>query len=746
MSIHFNSEKKVFLLNTPSSSYVIRLFEDKYLLHGGWISRLEDWSGICELPMHDRPFGPVPNDLHGRYSFSLDSQMMEFATTGVGDFRNSSIEVKGKDGSIAFCGKYKGHRIYEGKKNIPELPSTFVNTNSDADSLEIDLLDESSGVLVTLVYTVWNELDAICRHVVVKNTNSEGSVCLQKIMSATLDFMGSRYKMLQLSGAWARERHVVERKLVPGYQGIESRRCASSHQQNPFIALTDYNTTEETGHAFGFNLVYSGSFTAQVEVDQYSFSRVQMGINPFNFEWNLGAGEEFYTPEVVMVYSDQGLGHMSRTYHDLYRNNLCRGKWSKMERPIVINNWEATYFDFNEEKLFALADTAKKQGIELFVLDDGWFGKRNDDRSSLGDWVENRDKIKGGLKAIADGMHARGLKFGVWFEPEMVSPDSNLYRAHPDWALHIDGRPQTLGRNQLVLDYSRKDVTDYIIESLSTIFSTVDIDYVKWDFNRSPTEIGSSLVSSDSQMTVGHKFYLGLYRVMEALITKFPNILFESCSGGGGRYDPGMFHYMSQAWTSDDTDAVARVAIQMGSSLVYPASGMSCHVSAVPNHQNGRVTSLKQRGECAMAGTFGYELDLNKFSQSELDQIKAQCELYKKIRKTVQYGDLYRINDIWEEMSPADVCKLGAWVIVSKDKKQAVLSAVWTTPEANSEFNLFKWKGLDENAKYVLHINGENLFGWEGKIATGKELMNAGIFASCHPHLLGSLLVVADKI
>lgn len=744
MSIHFDDEKKVFLLNTPSSTYAMRIFENNYLLHCGWYDRIEEWSDICGMPMLDRAFSPVPADLYGKHDCSFDSQMTEFATTGSGDFRNSSIEVKGKDGTIAFNAKYKAHRIYEGKNSIPGLPSTFVNSKNEADTLEVDLVDEASNVQVTLVYTVWNNLDVICRNVILKNLNDSGSVNVQKIMSSTVDFAGSDFKLLQLSGSWARERHVITRDLVPGLQGVESRRNTSSHQQNPFIALMDFGATEETGNVFGFSFVYSGNFTAQVEVDQYNMSRVQMGINPFNFEWKLGAGEVFHTPEVVMVYSNKGLGQMSRTYHDLYRNNLCRGKWSKMERPIVINNWEATYFDFNEEKLFALADTAAKQGIELFVLDDGWFGVRNDDRTSLGDWVENRNKIKGGLKAIADGMHARGLKFGLWFEPEMISPDSDLFRAHPDWALHIDGRTPSLGRHQYVLDYSRKDVTDYIIQSLSAIFDAVDIDYVKWDFNRSPTEIGSALASPDEQMMVSHKFYLGLYRVMEALTTKYENILFESCSGGGGRFDPGMFHYMNQAWTSDDTDAVSRVAIQMGSSVVYPASGMSCHVSAVPNHQIGRVTSFKQRGECAMAGTFGYELDLNRLPKEELDEVKVQCELYKRIRKTVQYGDLYRLKDVWAVKSAGDPSQFGAWEYVSKDKKQAVLTVVWTLADAHSDNTLFKWKGLNPDAEYVIHVAGEDVLNWEGRSVKGSVLMNAGMFAGAHPRIKGSLLIVAE--
>lgn len=701
MSIFFDKNKQTFLLNTPSSSYVIKIFMNQYVLHYGWFPKIDEWDDAFATPILGRAMSPNPEIFEGKIDFSLDSQPQEYSGAGITDFRNSSIEIKSENGTIATDLIYSNHRIIKGKPQIPELPATYVLKEDDAETLEIELQDPLTNATVILSYTVWKNYDAICRHTIVKNS-SKFDISINKIMSCNVDFTGSRFKMLQLSGGHARERHPVFRKLVPGNQGIESRRTASSLQENPFIALLDYDATETQGNVYGFNLVYSGNFYANVEVDQFNMSRVQMGINPFNFEWKLKSGREFYSPEVVMVYSQNGLGEMSRTYHDLYRNQLCRGEWQFKERPIVINNWEATYFWFNTDKLFKLADEAAKAGIELFVLDDGWFGKRNDDTTSLGDWFENKEKLPGGLKEISDGIHKRGMKFGLWFEPEMVSPMSDLYHYHPDWCLHIDGRSPSLGRHQLMLDLSRDDVVDYLYERLFTIISENNIDYVKWDFNRSGTEVGSGAVSASEQMMTSHKYYLGLYKLMEKLTSALPKVLFESCSSGGGRYDPGMLFYMPQAWTSDNTDGLSRIAIQAGSTIAYPVSSMSCHVSAIPNHQTGRLTFLAERGHTAMAGTFGYELDLNKLSETELVEIKDQVEIYKSIRNTIQYGDYYRLENPWTEKSDGEVTNFTSWNIVSKDKKQAVFTGVWTYPEANAPAEIIKLKGLDPDATYKL--------------------------------------------
>lgn len=770
MSIIFNKKTNSFLLNTPSSSYVIRIYGGKYVLHGGWFKQIDDWNDdVCSMPLIDRSFAPVPAELHGKADFSLDAQQQEFPTSGRSDFRTGAFEALCADGTITSELLYDSHKIYKGKTAIKGLPATYTTSESEADSLELNLKDPVTGVQVTLIYTVWNNRDVICRRAVVKNDSSKADgiyknqpVSLRRVMSASVDFMTSRYKMLTLNGGHARERHAIWQKLTPGTQSIESRRGTSSHQQNPFIAIADYNTTETMGEAFGFNLVYSGNFYAGVEVDQFNMSRVQIGLNPYNFEWKLEAGETFETPEVVMVYSANGLGELSRTYHDLYRDNMCRGKWQKQERPIVINNWEATYFNFNAQKLFALADKAAEEGIELFVLDDGWFGKRDDDRSSLGDWYVNTNKLTGGLEEIADGIHKRGLKFGLWFEPEMISPDSDLYRAHPDWCLHIAGRDKSLGRHQLVLDLSRNEVVDYLTETLSKILSTVAIDYVKWDFNRSQTEVASASATSENQMKTSHKYYLGLYKLLENITQKFPEVLFESCSGGGGRFDPAFLYYMPQCWTSDNTDGISRLAIQGGTSIAYPPSAMSCHVSAVPNHQTGRITALSERGHTAMAGTFGYELDLNRLSQIELSEIKEQVELYKKIRHTVQFGDLYRIHSHWEEFAPAESCTYTAWNIVSKDKKQAVLTLVWQFAEGNPETQLIKLQGLNPKAKYKIVCKPsttikamfadfpfnlpEKIFApFSSEVTTsGEKLMNAGLYIPYRPQYGGSVQIVLE--
>jgi alpha-galactosidase len=442
-----------------------------------------------------------------------------------------------------------------------------------------------------------------------------------------------------------------------------------------------------------------------------------MGINPYNFSWNLKTLDKFVAPEVVMVYSKDGLGQMSRTFHDLYRENLCRGEWKDKPRPIVINNWEATYFDFDEKKLCNLADSAKEAGVELFVLDDGWFGNRFDDKRALGDWVVNTEKLKGGLPYIVSEMKKRGLKFGIWVEPEMVSPESNLYKAHPDWCLHIPGREPYLARTQLMLDLSRTDVTDYLFETLSNIFSSAEISYVKWDFNRSMTDVYSVKLDSENQQEVAHRYLLGLYNLMERLISKFPHILFEACASGGGRFDPAILYYMPQIWTSDNTDALSRISIQAGTTLVYPPSSMSCHVSAVPNHQTARQTPLAQRAFTAMAGTYGYELDMTKLSKDEIAQIAEYSELYKKLRNVVQFGNLYRLVSLWEKSDKVE--KYAAWMNVSKDKHFAVVTISWIYAEALAPKIVLRLKGLDENADY------KDLK--TGNIYSAKELMHYGI-------------------
>ncbi len=707
-----------FLLNTPNSSYIISVLNGGIVVHSGWGRRVEKWSENCAAWKVDRGINLAEGlDPH---NLSLDTVPQEYGTAGLSDFRPSAVEIDLNDGTSALDLRYVSHNIMEGKPALKGLPATYALDDSEVQTLAIKLKDVLFDVYVTLFYAVWNERDVICRWVEIEN-KTDKKIKLEKVMSACVDFATSSFNMLQMSGAWARERKVYLKELVPGTQSIESRRGASSHQQNPFVALLSKGATEDTGEVFGFNFVYSGNFLARVDVDFVESTRLAMGINPYNFCWNLEKDCSFVAPEVVMVYSKDGLGEMSRTFHDLYRERLCRGEWKDKPRPIVINNWEATYFDFDEKKLCKLADAAKEAGVEMFVLDDGWFGNRFDDRRALGDWVVNTDKLKGGLAYITAEMKKRGLGFGLWVEPEMVSPESNLFKAHPDWCLHIPGREPYLARTQLMLDLSRRDVVDYLFDVLSKVFESAEISYVKWDYNRSMTDVYSEKLDSEFQHEVAHRYMLGLYDLMERLVKKFPHILFEACSSGGGRFDPAILYYMPQIWTSDNTDALSRISIQAGTSVVYPASAMSCHVSAVPSHQTARQTPLAQRAFTAMAGTYGYELDMTKLSKEEIAQIAEYSECYKKLRKTVQFGDLYRLVSPWEDSGRIE--KYAAWMNVAKDKTFAVVTVSWIYAEAFAPKIVLKLKGLDENADYKDVKTG--------KIYSAKELMYYGfVFAN----------------
>jgi len=505
---------------------------------------------------------------------------------------------------------------------------------------------------------------------------------------------------------------VERRTLASGNQAIESRRGASSHQHNPFIALLEQGATEDAGNVYGFSLVYSGHFLAQVEVDQYETTRVSVGINPFDFTWLLQPGESFQTPEVATVYSANGLGDMSRTYHKLYRTRLCRGRFRDQVRPVLINNWEATYFDFTADKIENIARTGQELGIELFVLDDGWFGKRNNDRSSLGDWFVNASKLPLGLENLVERVRKLDMQFGLWFEPEMISPDSDLYRAHPDWCLHVAHRNRTEARNQLILDLSRQEVCDYIVKVVSDILESAPITYVKWDMNRHMTEIGSAGLPPERQRETAHRYMLGLYRVLEEITTAFPHVLFESCSGGGGRFDPGMLYYMPQTWTSDNTDAVTRLSIQYGTSIVYPICTMGAHVSAVPNHQVQRMTTLAMRGHVAMSGNFGYELDLTKFNDQEKEIVQGQVAFYKDIRHLIQFGDFYRLRSPFEGNETA-------WMFVSEDQREAFVAYFNVLAEPNEPLRTIRLKGLNPDFDYEV-TDASKMYG-------GDQLMYFGM-------------------
>jgi len=693
---------------------MMRIVKNKYLSHLYWGEKIKEPDVENSMPLRNICFSAIP-DLDDK-SYSLDFIGLEYPTGCSTDYRVPAIEVVYEDGSRVCNLIYDSYQIISGKPVLEGLPATYVEDDSEADTLYIILRDHLKGLKVILSYTAFYELDVITRSVQIINEGNE-NIILEKVLSASVDFDAEAYDFIHLPGAWGRERHIEKTPLRTGMQKIESRRGASSHQQNPFIAMASIGANEEYGQVYSMNFVYSGNFEAGIEVDQLYKPRAFMGINGYDFGWILEPNETFTAPEVVMVYSNQGFGKMSRLYHKLYRTRLVRGKYRDEARPILVNNWEATYFNFTEEKIVGLAKEAKDLGIELFVLDDGWFGKRNSDNSSLGDWYVNKEKLPNGIKQLAQKVNKCGIKFGLWFEPEMVSVDSDLYRNHPDWCIHVPGRARTECRNQLTLDLSRLEVCDYIIKAVSDVLEDAPISYVKWDMNRHMTELGSVGLPANRQKEMPHRYMLGLYRVMEEIISKHPNVLFESCSGGGGRFDPGMLYYMPQTWTSDDTDAVERLYIQYGTSLVYPISSMGSHVSAVPNHQVGRVTSLKMRGDVAMSGNFGYELDLMKFTEDEKEEVNKQVEQYKDLRTFIQSGDMYRLQSPFEGNA-------ASWMFISENGNDIFAGYFRIHAVVNGPIARMKFTALDPNAKYQDIVTSQ--------IWNGDELMHIGLIVDMH--------------
>ncbi|WP_338787281.1 alpha-galactosidase [Metabacillus sp. FJAT-53654] len=709
MAITFNNDTKTFHLKAKNTSYVMQIINDGYLAHLYWGKKINEYNYSNGVRYWDRGFSPNP--VSSDRTFSLDTLPQEYPQFGNTDFRTPAYQIQLENGSTITDLRYQSHTIVKGKPSLDGLPATYVESESEAETLEIILFDKVIGLKVTLLYTAYNDLDVITRSVQLINEGNT-NLKLLKAASVNVDFREHKFEMITLYGAHERERFVNRTGLRYGIQSIDSGRGTSSHQQNPFVALVKEDTREDHGDAYGINLVYSGNFQASVEVDQFDCTRLTMGVNPFDFTWLLEAGEAFQTPEAVMVYSSQGLGHMSRTYHKLYRTRLCRGEFRDQTRPILINNWEATYFNFDEEKITDIARKGKDLGIELFVLDDGWFGKRDDDNTSLGDWFVDQNKLPNGLESLVEDVRNMDMQFGLWFEPEMVSENSDLFREHPDWCIHVPDRLKSKGRNQLILDYSRKEVCDEIINRVSAILASAPITYVKWDMNRHMTEAGSATLPAERQREVAHRYVLGVYRVMEEITSKFPHILFESCSGGGGRFDPGMLYYMPQTWTSDNTDAISRLKIQYGTSLVYPISSMGAHVSDVPNHQVNRVTSVEIRGHVAMSGNLGYELDLTKMTEEDQQEVINQVNYYKEIRPLIQFGDFYRLLSPFEGNETA-------WMFVSEDKSEAVFAHFKVLDEGNSPFLSAKLQGLDPDKKYTIAELDESYY--------GDELMNVGI-------------------
>ncbi len=712
MNIAYFTEERVFKLDTVNSSYMIKIVDEEgFICHLYYGRKISDYKTADLCRLNEGPFVPSKNN-RDRVSF-LDCAPFEYPTHGLGDFRSDCLQVKTKEGHTACSLSYKEHKIYDGKPALEGLPATFGDEDS-CTTLELVCEDKVLGLEVTLVYTAFKDTDAITRSVLVKNAGDR-QLQLTKVLSACVDMENNEFDTIVLHGSWARERIIDRNRLGYGRHSVSSVRGESSHQEHPFIALAQKNATEDCGEVYGFNFVYSGNFVAEAELSQFDSVRVQMGINPIDFTWNLRPGETFTAPEVVMVYSFEGIGGMSRSFHDLYRNHLIRGEYKDKKRPILINNWEATYFDFNTEKLLSIAKQASELGIEMLVMDDGWFGNRYDDNRALGDWFVNEEKLPGGLEYLVSEVNKLGLKFGIWFEPEMISPDSELYRAHPDWAIQIPGRVASLCRNEYVLDLSRKEIVDYVFEAVKKVLKSANIEYVKWDMNRQLTDIGSSLLDSESQGELFHRYVLGVYELQERLITEFPHLLLENCSGGGARFDPGMLYYSPQIWCSDDTDAIERLKIQQGTALMYPLSSMGAHVSDCPNHTVGRVTPFETRGYVALAGTFGYELDVTRIPKEDREQIPAQVAMYHKYNDLVRRGDYYRIASFLENN------EYDCWSVVAKDKSEVLVTIVQVLNRPNYKSRRIKLKGLDADKYYRIEETGECL--------SGDVLMYAGINA-----------------
>jgi alpha-galactosidase len=727
MTIEWRPDDRQFHLHNGLVSLILQVYEEGSVgpLHLGGPLPLE------RSYAHLGP-GPVPT-FSNRVG---DPVPFIYPTSGVGDYRVPGIVAAGADGATALSLHYRTHRIMAGKPSLDALPSTYVEQDGEAETLEITVVDQLTGLEVDLRFTIFDGRPVIARGALIRNAGRH-DIDLRTAMSLAVDLPDADWTLVGLAGAWARETHVVERPLVAGRQSFSSMRGASGAQHNPFLALRRSTTDEAQGEAFGFSLVYSGNFLAEVEVDPFASTRIRLGIEPDTFAWHLPPGEAFTTPEAIIAYSTDGLGGVSDALHALFRERLARGTWRDKPRPILINNWEATYFGFDADKLVAIASSAKDLGVELFVLDDGWFGHRDDDTTSLGDWIVDRRKLPDGVDGVARRITDLGIKFGLWIEPEMVSAESDLFRAHPDWAIGIQGRPRTESRQQLVLDMSRPDVVDHLEAVLTSILESSPISYIKWDMNRNITEPYGSLLPPERQGEFFHRYILGVYELYRRLTTRFPDILFESCSGGGGRFDPGMLAFAPQAWTSDDTDAVERLRIQWGTSMAYPLSSMAAHVSAVPNHQVGRMTSLATRAAVAFFGVFGYELDPMVLSDADRTEIAAQVAFYAKHRDAFQRGRFVRL----ESPFSGDRDQV-SWMVVAPDEASAVVGVYRILNRPSPEGHRVRLRGLDPAATY--RVSGwpdadDALIAANAGLRSGAELMAAGLRLDRERHYAATL-------
>jgi alpha-galactosidase len=715
MPIEWRVEDRQFHLTNGLISYVLRVYEDGTLgkLHLG---------GPLPVGRSYRHLGPDPFD--GFSNRVGEPVAIAYPTEGTGDFRIPAIAVTAADGGTALSLRYRSHQIAAGKPDLPGLPSTYVESDTEAETLQVTVADEPTGLEVDLRFTIFADRAVMARSASIRN-GGLAPLDLDAAMSVSLDLNDADWVMVSLAGSWARERHVVERRLVPGRQSISSTRGASGHQHNPFLVLRRPSTDESHGEAYGFALVYSGNFLAEVEVEPYGTARARMGIEPSTFRWRLEPGATFTTPEAIAVYSSTGLGGVSDTLHRLFRERLARGAWRDRPRPILINNWEATYFDFDADRLVAIASAARELGIELFVLDDGWFGARDDDTTSLGDWFVDRRKLPDGIEGVARRVTELGMDFGLWIEPEMVSRRSRLYEAHPDWVIGAPGRPHTESRQQLVLDMARPEVVDHLATLLGEVLASAPIRYVKWDMNRNITEPWTASLPADRQGEFFHRYILGVYELYRRLIERFPDVLFESCAGGGGRFDPGILAFAPQGWTSDGTDAVGRLRIQWGTSLAYPLSSMAAHVSAVPNHQVGRVTPLATRAAVAVFGVFGYELDPTALVAGERAEIADQVAFYARHRDLFQRGRFVRL------VSPFDGDgQRVAWMVVSDDRRRAVVGVYRILAEPDPGPERLRLRGLDPDARYIVTAwpqPGDRVTRAATGERTGAELEAAGL-------------------
>ena len=693
MGIIVNEEKKLFTLQTRHSTYQMRVDELGFLRHLYYGARVEDADMTYMHLDYERSFSACPNCAGFAREYTLDVLPQEYTGCGAGDYRTSSIGVINGDGSSIAEFHYESYEIRDGKYSIPGQPAVW-DDGQESQTLALTLKDPVTGLAVQLLYGVFEKKDVITRAARIMNTG-DATVMLTKASSMSIDYSYGDFDLIAFHGRHAKERLMERTAVEHDVKVIRSRRTASSHQHNPFVILCEQDATEDMGCCYGFMLVYSGSFRAEIEKDQFDSTRLVMGIEPENFRWKLEPGAVFDTPEVILSFTRRGLSRLSHHYHRIIRENIIRSKFKNVRRPVLLNSWEGSYFDFDDESLLKLARDSKDLGVELLVLDDGWFGKRNNDLAGLGDWYVNEEKIRCGLPELVRKVNEMGLKFGIWVEPEMVNEDSDLYRAHPDWALQIPGRAPCRGRNQLVLNMSKPEVRDYVFESISKVFRGSNIEYVKWDMNRSVADLYNEQLPADQQGEVGHRHILGVYELLERFVTAFPDILFEGCSGGGGRFDAAMMYYYPQIWCSDDTDAIPRLEIQYGTSFGYPVSVIGAHVSACPNHQTGRITPISTRAVTAMHGTFGYELDPAKLTEVEKQQIREQIRYFIDHYDVIQNGRYYRLTESKKK-------DYEAWEMVSEAKDEALLSVVVPDIQPNTRLIHIKLKGLDPEAMYSM--------------------------------------------